>query len=196
VLQIQTNEHYKQLAFKQYTALDKKAYPIEMATADTAIEMAAEFEEIEYFDFIFFDFPGTVNSEGLVEVLVNMDYIFIPITADKFVLESSLEYAVLLKRLIKQGEIDVKGVYLLWNMVDKREKTALYDIYEKIFVELDLQVLNSRIPNSTNFRKEIGSSAQNAIFRSTMFPIDKKLLKISMIDELTIEFLNIVKNGN
>ena len=32
---------------------------------------------------MFFDLPGTVNSEGVINSLAGMDYIFTPISADK-----------------------------------------------------------------------------------------------------------------
>ena len=37
-------------------------------------------------DFIFFDMPGTIKSEGVLKTLSQMDYIFVPISADRFVI--------------------------------------------------------------------------------------------------------------
>ena len=37
----------------------------------------------------------------------------------------------------------MKGLYMLWNMVDGREKTELYQVYEAVMKELDLPVLKT-----------------------------------------------------
>ena len=51
-------------------------------------------------DIVFFDLPGTVNSEGVISSLAGMDYIFTPISADKVVLESSLSFAAAIHKLL------------------------------------------------------------------------------------------------
>ena len=47
-------------------------------------------------DFVFFDLTGTVNNMGLIKTVATMDYIFCPIAADRFIMESSLKYAGIL----------------------------------------------------------------------------------------------------
>lgn len=84
-----------------------------------------------------------------------MDYIFCPIAADRFIMESSLKYAgVINDTLITTGKSNIKGIRLLWNMVDKREKTDLYDIYDKVIAGMGLEVLDTSLPDSKRFRKE------------------------------------------
>ena len=84
------------------------------------------------YDVVFFDLPGTVNSEGVINSLSGVDYIFTPIAADRVVLESSLSFAVAIdKLLVKNEACRLKGLYLFWNMVDGREKTDLYTLYEQ-----------------------------------------------------------------
>lgn len=43
-------------------------------------------------DFIFFDMPGTIKSEGVMKTLSQMDYIFVPVSADRFVVESAMSF--------------------------------------------------------------------------------------------------------
>ena len=46
----------------------------------------------------------TVNSEGVINSLAGMDYIFTPISADKVVLESSLSFAMAIQKLLVRNE--------------------------------------------------------------------------------------------
>ena len=88
-------------------------------------------------DIVFFDLPGTVNSEGVINSLTGMDYIFTPISADKVVLESSLSFAMAIQKLLVKNEAcRLAGLYLFWNMVDGREKTDLYTAYDHIPTDL------------------------------------------------------------
>jgi hypothetical protein len=77
---------------------------------------------------------------------------------------------------------------MLWNMVDGREKSELYKVYELICAELRLPVLKTFIPNSLRFRRE-QSEVRKEVFRSTLFPIDKSFSKASNIDALTDELI-------
>ena len=48
----------------------------------------------------------------------------------------------------------MKGLYMLWNMVDGREKTELYQVYEAVMKEPDLPVLKTFLPDTKRFRRE------------------------------------------
>ena len=126
------------------------------------------------YDVVFFDLPGTVNSEGVINSLSGVDYIFTPIAADRVVLESSLSFAVAIhKLLVKNEACRLKGLHLFWNMVDGREKTDLYTLYEQTIGELDAQ--------------------RKTVFRSTLFPADKRLVKGSNMEELITEIAYLIK---
>ena len=43
------------------------------------------------------DSPGTINNEDLIHSLAGMDYLVAPISADRVVMESTLNYAVVVK---------------------------------------------------------------------------------------------------
>jgi cellulose biosynthesis protein BcsQ len=189
------NEYFKRMAFEMYSKDGVKAYRVKGGTAETAIENAqALIESSEKpYDVIFFDLPGTLNSKGVVRTLAAMDYIFTPVSADRFVLESTLQYAAMLNdNIISMNRGNLKGLFLFWNMVDSREKTPLYEAYENAIGELGLQILKTSLPNSVRFRKEM-SEDRNSIFRSTLFPADRLLLKGSNIDVLADEICEILK---
>jgi cellulose biosynthesis protein BcsQ len=144
-------------------------------------------------DFIFFDLPGTMNAAGVVKTLACMDYIFVPVSADRVVLESTLQFATTIHdNLITTGKTNIKGLSLIWNMVDGREKSDLYHAYDNAIVELGLQVMKTVVPDSKRFRREL-SGTHKPVFRSTLFPVDRNMLKGSNIEELVNEIIETVK---
>ena len=147
----------------------------------------------ENIDFVFFDLPGTINNAEVVGTIARMDYIFCPIIADRVVMESSVKFATVINEtMISTGKSDIKGLYLVWNMVDGREKTELYRVYEQICAKFALPILKVALPDSKRFRKEVANE-RKAVFRSTIFPADKTLVRGSNIDKLVDEILEIVK---
>ena len=144
-------------------------------------------------DFIFFDLPGTANNNDVICLVSKMNHIFTPIIADRVVLTSSIGYAKTINEaFITIGRGNVKSIHLVWNMVDGREKTELYDTYEKVFAEHALSVLKTFLPDRKRFRKETANE-RKAVFRSTVFPADKSLVRGSNLDKLVDEVLTIIK---
>lgn len=187
------DEHYKALAYEQFTRLDKKMYPVITSVPDKAAETVRALVEMDKYDLIFLDLPGTVNAEGILYTLSKMDYIFCPISADRVVLESSLRFASRInEKLIVSGKSNIKGLHLVWNLVDGREKTELYEVYEQVIAELGLDVLKTFLPDSKRFRREL-SAGHRPLFRSTMFPADRALIKGSNLDALAEEIIDIIK---
>ena len=84
-----------------------------------------------------------------------------------------------------------KEIFLFWTMVDGREKTDLYTLYDEVIGELGFSVLNTRIPDSKRFRRDF-SEPEKAVFRSTIFLPDPQLLRGSRIKELADEVLSII----
>lgn len=180
---------YKQLAYKQFSEDRRGVYPIITSNTMDATHTAQKLIETsdEDFDIIFFDLPGTLNTKGVLTLVANMDYIFSPMIADRLVVESTLQFAITMNEsYITLGKGNVKGLYLFWNMVDGREKTNLYEVYENVIGELGLQLLKTFIPDTKRFRKDLGAS-QKSIFRSTLFPTDKAQIRLSKLDLLAEE---------
>ena len=104
---VMENETLKKLAYKQFTTINKKAYPIMQHKADSVLEAAQEFVNTSTtpVDVVFFDLPGTVNTPGILNALAGMHHIFTPIAADRVVMESTLIFTQLLQDVImKKGE--------------------------------------------------------------------------------------------
>ena len=197
---IMKDGYFKRMAYEMYKSLGIKAYPVKESTPENAIGEAQTLIDNsgKAFDIIFFDLPGTLNSGGVIKTLASMNYVFTPISADRFVLESTLQFATMLNdRFISVGKGHIRGLNLFWNMVDGREKTPLYEAYEGAIGELGLHLMKTMLPGSIRFRKEM-SVERRSVFRSTLFPPDKNLLKDSCIDDLANEIcqiLHIEDNG-
>ena len=190
---VMEDEHYKLMAYEQFSTLGKKAYVVIESSPENALEDAKEVIEELKPDFLFFDLPGTINNPEVVKTLSFMDYIIAPISADQLVLESTLQYVVTINdALITPGKAKIKGLYLLWNLVDGREKTELYEVYEDVIDKLGFPLFKTFLPDSKRFRKE-QSVSHKALFRSTLFPADKVLVKGSNLDILIDEMLDTLK---
>lgn len=194
--QVMKNDFYKKMAYTQFKQIDKKAYPVLNCPAEEAPEKIQAFLEnspVDY-DVVFFDLPGTANSMGVLRTITQMNYLFSPISADRLILESTLSFmSTLNTHLISAGQTQIKGIHLFWNLVDGREKSELYNIYEGIIEEMELQLMKTFVPDTKRFRKELSEEEGKAVFRSTLFPIDKRLVKGSHLEELFAEMCRIMK---
>jgi cellulose biosynthesis protein BcsQ len=193
VEQVMKDNHYKRMAHIQFTNIGKNAWQVEECSSVDAIGRAEQLQTEGELDFIFFDLPGTMNAAGVVKTLACMDYIFVPVSADRVVLESTLQFATTIHdNLITTGKTNIKGLSLVWNMVDGREKSDLYHAYDHAIEELGLEVMKTVLPDSKRFRREL-TGLHKPVFRSTLFPVDKSLLKGSNIEELVTELCQTVK---
>lgn len=191
---VMENEALKKLAYRQFTTINKKAYPIMQQKAESVLQAAHEFinNSAVQVDVVFFDLPGTVNTPGILKALAGMHHIFTPITADRLVMESTLIFTQLLQDVImKKGETSIKTIHLFWNQVDGRENTPLYELYNKLIKQLGLSLMQSQIKSSTRFRKE-SEAESKIIFRSTLMPPDERQMKACQLDQFIIEFLDII----
>lgn len=192
---VMQNEILKKMAHKQFTSINKKAYSIFQSKTEQVLgEMGTYINESEVTpDVIFLDLPGTVNTAGILKTLTYVNYIFSPITADRVVLESTLSFTdVLTNVIMKENQTGIRGIHLFWNQVDGRERTILYKNYNKVILDLGLQLMETTITDSKRFRKE-GESTAKTVFRSTLLPADPKLLAQCRLDRFVEEFLKIVK---
>ncbi|WP_316795478.1 ParA family protein [Pedobacter agri] len=192
---VMENEGLKRMAYKQFTTINKKVYPILQSKAESLLETAYDFLDASTvpIDVIFFDLPGTVNTAGILNALAGMHYIFTPITADRLVMESTLVFTQLMQEVImKKGETSISSINLFWNQVDGRERSPLYEIYTGLIKDLGLSLMTTQIMNSTRFRKESEMTAKT-VFRSTVLPPDEQMMKACRFDQFMSEFLKIIQ---
>lgn len=190
---IMVNEYHKKAVMKQFQLINKKAYPIIRCKAENAIEESTRYIKQTTLvpDIIFYDLPGTANTKGVLTTLKSMDFIFAPMTADRLVVESTLGFTKAFMAL-PSGEHDFpqQALWLFWNQIDGREKTGLYEIYEKAIATLQMNIMDTRIMDSKRFRKE-SDHIGNSIFRSTLLPADNPLLKATRMNLFVEEFQRI-----
>ena len=192
---IDSSTYFKALACDHFRRIKKNAYTIVKSNAVNALDDAERMiatEDVKP-DVVFFDMPGTLRSNGVIKTLSQMDYIFTPLSADRFVVESTLKFVTMFRdRLMTTGQAKTKGLYLFWTMVDGRERNDLYGIYEEVIAEMGFPVLSTRLPDSKKFRRDL-SEERKSVFRSTIFPMDTSLLKGSGIREFSEEISDIIR---
>lgn len=185
--------YFKALASDHFRKSGNKAFAVIRSNAADALDDAETLlAEDGTIDIVFFDMPGTLKSDGVVKTLSQMDHIFTPISADRFVVESALQFVRMFHdNLIATGVAATKSLSLFWTMVDGRERTDMYDNCDRLFADHGIPVLDTRIPDSKRFRRE-HSEERKAVFRSTIFPSDHAMLRGSRIRELSEEIHGII----
>ena len=154
---IEKNDSLKAVAYEHFRKSGRKGFPIIRSNAVQALDDADSLLSEKGYrpEIVFFDLPGTLKSDGVIKTLSQMDYIFTPVSADRFVVESALQFVMMFNdNLVTTGLAKTKDISLFWTMVDGREKTGLYDLYGKLFAENNFRVLDTRLPDSKRFRRE------------------------------------------
>lgn len=192
---IECSPQFKKLFSDNLRQTKLAPYPLLTSKPEEAMQKVRDIIEVgNEIDIVFFDLPGTVNNRGVVNILNCMDTVIVPVAADKVILESSLAFALKIQEWLTTGRTQVKQMYMLWNLVDAREKTDLYDQYEEVFEEYGLLTLKTKIPDTKKYRREGSKTLNRAVFRSTVMPPDKTLLKGTRLPELTDELLGLLKH--
>lgn len=184
--------HLSKMADELKEQTGKRPYAIMKAGLGEALDNVQLYLDRYEPDFLFLDLPGTINNVHILNIIANIHHVFCPMTADKFAIESTIPFCRYLNdRLISTGLGNIKTVNVLWNMVDSRERTDLYHAYDDLMEEYNISVMKTTLPASVRFRRGLNSKEKRPVFRSTLFPPDKSLIKNSGIEELVAEFLAI-----
>ncbi len=191
---IRLNASFRKSFYDQRERTGLDPYPVLLAKPEDALlKVKARLEAGEEYDVVLFDLPGTINHPGVAKTVSLMDYIFCPVAADKLILESSLAFAIKVRDEIKPlNGCSIKEMYMVWNLVDARERTDLYDAYEEVFEEQMLPTLKTRLPDTKRYRREGSKESSRPVFRSTLMPPDRRLLAGSRLVELVDEILAII----
>lgn len=185
---------HKSMVVSQYERIQKRIYPILTSPPEKAHESVTDFlaESEDLYDVVIFDLPGTVNSSGVLKSIVNMDYIFTPICADKMVMQSSLSFVTTIQDFQQNKEYPLKNIYVFWNMVDKRVSGDVQNVYTTIMNHLNVNILQTQIPSTTRYSKEMTLSTK-PFFRSTIFPPSLRLISGTNLDVLINEICEMIK---
>ena len=149
--------HYKSLLVRQFGMTHREIWPViasspEKALADMDRQLGMLREPV---DFVLFDLPGTVGTPGVLRTLSAIDRIFVPMKADRYVMESTLAFAKSVEdHLVRKPNVPTAGIHLFWTMIDRRERTPLYDLYDKALEKLGLHRMEAHIPYRSRFNDE------------------------------------------
>ena len=194
------SEKLKNTLLDKETGKMRKVYPIYASTINQAVTFAARkvalyAEEGTYIDVVLFDFPGSATEEGIVESLFQMDAIFIPLETDLMVVESCIDYMMILAEGMEKHHIPLEErpqLYTFWNRMDGRQQKLkicyqafLNEVAEQEFSGLiTLTALSVSVGLYARFRRELSSPEVKcllekkpedfAVFRSSFFPYDEK----------------------
>lgn len=187
---VEKSEYLQRMLYEQHERTGQKAYPVLTSGPDKALETALRLTDT--CDVVFFDLPGTVNSPGVLETIINMDYLFTPVVQDRMVMQSSLSFVGTLQDFIRRyPKAPLKGIRLFWNKIDGRVSREVYRHYNSIFGKIGLQTLDTVMPDMERYNKE-ASAGGRLLFRSTFFPPSEKLLKGSNLDMLAGEIESVI----
>lgn len=190
---LEKSEYHQRLFCRQFEDGSRKAYPIVTSTPEAAAEIPGKLEGD--YDLIFFDLPGTVNSRGVFESVMNMDFIFTPIVKDRMVMQSSLSFVSTVQDFIGQHpEAPLKDIRLFWNRMDSRTSKELYVMYNAIVLRMGLKVFETVLPDLERFNKEMTPSSRQH-FRCTLLPPSESLLKDSRLEAFAQEMERIIFPG-
>lgn len=171
----------------------RKAYNILTSTPEEAKQTAYDFLDRSdtAYDLVLVDLPGTVNATGVFRSIVNMDCLFVPVTQNRMVMQSSMNFVLAIRELLsRNGDFPLREIRLFWNQMDRRVSKDLYNAYMEIFRHLKLRVLETVLPKAERYNRGIGHDGR--VFRSTLFPPSDCLLKGSNLDLLAGEIERIL----
>lgn len=189
------NPYLKRAIHKFYSQFKKTAYPILLTSPTEALDVVTEYiESGQNPQVVFFDITGTINDPQIVDLITNMDYLFVPITTETGEMASSISFANnVLNRMMTTGVTKIKEMRLVWNKINSREKTRLVEVIDNYIGKLGLSSLSTVLVKSNKFEKDGREIGNGGVFRSTMLPPDKRLLKGSNLEELVSEIREIIK---
>lgn len=185
---IQSNA-YKSLLQRQFARLQKKAYPVLRSTPENAINDVRIFldSESEPYDVVLYDLPGTMGTKGVIYTISLLNYLFIPLRADRLVMQSSLNFAqTIYDKFVGNPATDIQDVFLFWNMEDRRERTGIYELYENMLSSLNMKIFTSRIQMRSKFSRELDDT-DGTVYRSTLLRSDGTFVRESGMGDLMNE---------
>ncbi len=188
------NPYLKRVMHKFYTKFKKKPYQILMTSPADAVAVAeSHIAEGNSPKVIFFDVTGTINDEEIVNLIARMHYIFVPITTETGEMASSISFANNVhNRMITTGRSSIREMRLVWNKITSREKSRLCEVIDNYISKLGLSSLDTVLVKSNKFEKDGMKLGSSGVFRSTMLPPDKRLLKGSNLEELVKEIRSVI----
>jgi|GEM_PF-5579091 len=153
--------------FEKLVSVSKKPlYPIIPAQLGAPGEVKTTLERLqrEGYNFILVDLPGNTEIPGLADVLLLLDYIFVPVFCDSGSIKSSVSYInsvrALMFRYRKQAP-PLEEIYVFFTLFNPDTASKTYQVFrqlEREFKENGVKVLEHSFPYSPVFQFELAST--------------------------------------
>lgn len=183
--------HIQKMAEAQLAKCGLQPYPVFDCLLESAlVTMRKYIKGDNDTRILFLDLPGTMNNFNVLQIVSNCDYVFCPMAASKYDIESTLGYCQFIHdNIMMSGYGNLKKIQILWNKIDARERRETFCEYDEFMESIGLEPMKTTLPASVRFKRGISANSKNKVFRSTLFPPDPTLVKGSCIDELAKEIL-------
>lgn len=183
--------HIQKMAEAQLAKCGLQPYPVFDCLLESAlVTMRKYIKGDNDTRILFLDLPGTMNNFNVLQIVSNCDYVFCPMAASKYDIESTLGYCQFIHdNIMMSGYGNLKKIQILWNKIDARERRETFCEYDEFMESIGLEPMKTTLPASVRFKRGISANPKNKVFRSTLFPPDPTLVKGSCIDELAKEIL-------
>lgn len=186
---ITKDNYYNRKAQKQFTAKNKKAYPVINTRVETAIEEA---EKLQGADIILFDMPNIMSGKA-VSLFAEMECIVFPLMGGTMYINTLQSFVEAINQLvITTGKGKIKAMYLLRNRVNNWDGIEFTTACEALAADTGTTLLNSTLSYSRHYQKDIFCSKKQDICVSTLFPFDKQLPCIEQLRGFMQEMEQIV----
>lgn len=183
------SERYKLMLLRQYKDTGRKIWPVVRCRLPEALGEAERFldGQDEEYDYVLFDLPGATAVKGVLPLVSALERVFVPMKADKMVMESSVVFARLVaESFVPNPECATAGVHLFWTMIDRRERTPLYGQYEAALARFGLPVMHTHVPARSRFNRELQPEG-GPVSRSTLFAPERAFAAECCLQELCEE---------
>jgi chromosome partitioning protein len=160
---IQNDEELQSLYVTLYPEMNREMYKVYRGSLEELAMFLADLTGRGGDELVFIDMPGTMNVKGFDRVASQLDYIILPMEADKMTFTAGLQTLDLFDKFREAKAADYK-LFMLWNKYKKAENPGLMHGIENIVREREnVQILKYRVTDSVTWKRE----------RSTLFPSEK-----------------------
>lgn len=168
---IQNDEEIQSLYVTLYPEMNRELYKVYKGSLEELAMFLTDLKGRGDDELVFIDMPGTMNVKGFDRVASQLDYVILPMEADKMAFTAGLQTLDLFDRFREAKGADYE-MFMLWNKYKKSENPSLMNGIENIVRERgNVEILKYRVTDSVSWKRE----------RSTLFPTEKVK---SLVEEL------------